>query len=89
MIQPASLAPWGDQPQQHGGSRLGHPAFLARYEGFASNYIAELFAQLAYVADYVDVTAIELPCGNRRLGARLWFTAPRHAVPGRPSPFIR
>ena len=29
---------------------------------FGSNYIAELFCQLAWVQDYVDPTEIELPC---------------------------
>ena len=38
------------------------PAFQQRYaDVFSSNYIAELFCQLAWVHDYVDPTAIELP----------------------------
>ena len=38
------------------------PDFQQRYSGvFSSNYIAELFCQLAWVQDYVDSTAIELP----------------------------
>ena len=55
---------WGELPQQR---FLADPdwdsaAFLERYAGlFASNYIAELFCQLAFVADVVDPTAIELP----------------------------
>ncbi len=56
--------PWGEMPQQR---FLSDPdwdslAFLERYsEVFTSNYIAELFAQLSFVAEYVDTTAIELP----------------------------
>ena len=56
--------PWGELPQQR---FLADPDwdstdFLARYDGvFASNYIAELFTQLAFVGDHVDVTAIRLP----------------------------
>ena len=56
--------PWGGLPQQR---FLADPDwdstdFLARYDGvFASNYIAELFTQLAFVGDHVDVTAIRLP----------------------------
>jgi len=59
--------PWGDQPQQR---FLADPdwdsiAFQQRYAGiFASNYIAELFCQLAFVADVVDPTAIELPVSD-------------------------
>ncbi len=89
--------PWGDQPQQRflADPDWDSPAFLARYEGvFASNYIAELFAQLAYVADHVDVTAIELPreappfavpdvlvhCTTAR-GAKVWpFSAWRQVI---------
>ena len=56
--------PWGELPQQR---FLADPdwdsaAFLDRYAGvFQSNYIAELFAQLSFVVDHVDVTAIQLP----------------------------
>ena len=54
-----------------GGSRLGQPAFKQRYaDVFSSNYIAELFCQLAWVQDHVDPTAIELP-----------FVEPPFAVP--------
>jgi heptosyltransferase-3 len=59
--------PWGDLPQQR---FLADPDwdsvdFLKRYEGlFSSNYIAELFCQLAFVADKVDPTAIELPVSD-------------------------
>ena len=36
--------------------------FVTRYaDVFGGNYIAELFCQLAWVQDYVDSTAIELP----------------------------
>ena len=38
------------------------PTFQQRYaDVFSSNYIAELFYQLAWVQDHVDPTAIELP----------------------------
>ena len=38
------------------------PSFLERYKGiFSSNYIAELFCQLAYVAEYVDFEDVALP----------------------------
>jgi heptosyltransferase-3 len=56
--------PWGELPQQR---FLADPdwdskAFLQRYaEVFRSNYIAELFCQLAFVADAVDPAAISLP----------------------------
>jgi len=55
---------WGDLPQQR---FLADPdwdseEFLRRYDGvFQSNYIAELFAHLAFVADISDATSIELP----------------------------
>jgi heptosyltransferase-3 len=56
--------PWGDLPQQR---FLADPDwdsedFLRRYDGiFKSNYIAELFAHLAFVAEVSDPTSIELP----------------------------
>ena len=56
---------WGDAPQQR---FLADPdwdsaGFLARYNNvFSSNYISELFCHLAYVHEYVDCTAITLPC---------------------------
>lgn len=56
--------PWGDLPQQR---FLADPdwdseEFLQRYNGvFESNYIAELFSQLAFVANVSDPTLIELP----------------------------
>ena len=56
--------PWGDEPQQRflADPDWDSPAFLARYQGiFSSNYIAELFCQLAYVSEYSDPTAISLP----------------------------
>lgn len=56
--------PWGDEPQQRFLADLDwdSPAFLARNQKiFSSNYIAELFCQLAYVSEYCDPTAISLP----------------------------
>ena len=56
--------PWGDEPQQRflADPDWDSPAFLVRYQGiFSSNYIAELFCQLAYVSEYCDPTAISLP----------------------------
>jgi len=56
--------PWGDEPQQRflADPDWDSPVFLARYQGiFSSNYIAELFCQLAYVSEYCDPTAISLP----------------------------
>ena len=56
--------PWGDEAQQRFLADLDwdSPAFLARYQGiFSSNYIAELFCQMAYVSEYSDPTAISLP----------------------------
>ena len=56
--------PWGDHPRQR---FLADPdwdsaAFQQRYaDVFSSNYIAELFCQLAWVQDHVDPTEIELP----------------------------
>jgi len=55
---------WGDAPQQRflADPDWDSPAFLERYSGvFRSNYIAELFCQLAYVADHVDAAQIQLP----------------------------
>ena len=55
---------WGDEPEQR---FLADPDwdsldFKDRYrDSFNSNYIAELFCRLAYVADFVDPTAIQLP----------------------------
>ena len=56
--------PWGVHPRQRflADSDWDSSAFQQRYaEVFSSNYIAELFCQLAWVQDYVDPTAIELP----------------------------
>jgi hypothetical protein len=81
--------PWGELPQQR---FLADPdwdsqAFLERYgDVFRSQYIAELFCQLAFVADHVDSASIDLPtapppfevpellihCTTAR-GAKLWL----------------
>jgi ADP-heptose:LPS heptosyltransferase len=59
--------PWGALPQQR---FLADPdwdsaAFLQRYQGeFSSNYIAELFCQLAFVAGHSDPAAITLPVAD-------------------------
>jgi len=56
--------PWGDHPRQRflDDPDWDSPEFAERYDGvFCSNYIAELFCQLAWVHDHVDPTAIELP----------------------------
>ena len=56
--------PWGGHPRQRflSDPDWDSPAFRERYaDVFGSNYIAELFCQLAWVQDYVDSTAIELP----------------------------
>ena len=56
--------PWGDHPRQRflADPDWDSPAFQQRYaDVFGTNYIAELFCQLAWVQDYVDPTAIELP----------------------------
>ena len=56
--------PWGEHPRQRflEDPDWDSPAFQQRYgQVFRSNYIAELFCQLAWVQDYVDSTAIELP----------------------------
>ena len=55
---------WGEHPRQRflGDPDWDSPAFQQRYaDVFSSNYIAELFCQLAWVQDNVDPTAIELP----------------------------
>ena len=59
-----STLPWGDEPRQRFllDSDWDSEAFLKRYTGiFRSNYIAELFCQLAYVQEYVDPTEVSLP----------------------------
>ena len=59
--------PWGDHPRQRflADPDWDSPAFQQRYaDVFASNYIAELFCQLAWVQDHVDPTAIELPSAD-------------------------
>ena len=56
--------PWGEHPRQRflADSDWDSLAFQQRYaDVFRSNYIAELFCQLAWVQDYVDPTAIQLP----------------------------
>jgi ADP-heptose:LPS heptosyltransferase len=56
--------PFGDLPQQRflADSDWDSKAFAQRYgDIFRSNYIAELFAQLAFVADHCDPTQITLP----------------------------
>jgi len=58
---------WGELPQQRflADPDWDSPEVRARYSGvFASNYIAELFCHLAFVADGVDPTAIELPASD-------------------------
>ena len=55
---------WGEHPRQRflKDPDWDSPAFQQRYaDVFSTNYIAELFCQLAWVQDYVDPTAIELP----------------------------
>ena len=55
---------WGDHPRQRflADQDWDDPAFLARYsQDFSTNYIAELFCQLAWVQDYVDYRSIALP----------------------------
>ena len=59
-----SSLPWGMEPQQRflADPDWDSPTFLERYSGFFNtNYIAELFTQLAYVSDQVDSTLISLP----------------------------
>ena len=56
--------PWGELPQQRflADHDWDSEAFAQRYAGvFRSNYIAELFCQLAFMADAVDPAAISLP----------------------------
>ena len=56
--------PWGTLPHQAFLADLDwdSEAFLQRYQDvFSSNYIAELFCHLAFVADQVDVSKITLP----------------------------
>lgn len=55
---------WGGLPQQKflGDSDWDSPEFFQRYRHhFRSGYIAELFAQLAFVADYCDSSVISIP----------------------------
>ena len=59
-----SMLPWGDDPQQRflADNDWDSQDFLERYLGaFTSNYIAELFCQLAYVQGYVDTNEVLLP----------------------------
>ena len=56
--------PWGKDPRQCflADSDWDSISFLNRYkEFFSSNYISELFCQLAYVSEYVDFRHIMLP----------------------------
>ena len=55
---------WGDHPRQRflADPDWDSPAFLDRYrDHFSTNYIAELFCQLAWVQDHVDFRHIDLP----------------------------
>ena len=55
---------WGSDPRQRflADTDWDSSSFLERYDGvFTSNYIAELFCQLAFVADHVDCTKVMLP----------------------------
>ena len=55
---------WGNHPRQRflADQDWDHPDFLARYTNyFRTNYIAELFCQLAWVHDHVDCRQISLP----------------------------
>ena len=59
--------PWGEHPRQRflADPDWDSPAFKQRYEDvFRSNYIAELFCQLAWVHDHVVPSAIELPSAD-------------------------
>ena len=59
--------PWGEEPRQCflADSDWDSSIFLDRYKSFLStNYIAELFCQLAYVSEYVDFRQIVLPSEN-------------------------
>ena len=61
------MLPWGDKPPQRFLADLDwdSPEFLSRYKDhFDSNYIGELFCQLAYVADYVNPYSTSLPCAD-------------------------
>ena len=56
--------PWGEHPRQRflADPDWDSPAFQKRYSNvFSSNYIAELFCNLAWVQDHVNPMAIELP----------------------------
>ena len=56
--------PWGDLPAQAflADPYWDSPGFLERYtQVFRTQYIAELFAQMAWVADHCDPAAIALP----------------------------
>ena len=54
------------------GRSIGTAAFQERYTGvFGSNFIAELFCQLAWVQDHVDPTAIELPSAEPPFAVRI------------------
>ena len=59
-----AMVPWGDDPRQSflADPDWDSPEFLERYSGtFQTNYIAELFCNLAYVSDHVDCSQITLP----------------------------
>lgn len=59
--------PWGESPQQRflADPDWDSPAFLSRYaDVFQSQYIAELFCHLSYVAAHVDPFKIELPAAS-------------------------
>ena len=64
--------PWGDiRVNAFADTDWDSSAFIQRYADiFISNYISELFCQLAWVQDHADVKAIELP-----------FTDPPFEVP--------
>lgn len=58
---------WGDHPRQRflADPDWDHPSFLTRYkDSFSTNYIAELFCQLAWVQDHVDCRCITLPSAD-------------------------
>lgn len=59
-----SMLDWGSEPRQAflKDSDWDSIDFLERYHGFFdSNYISELFCQLAYVKEYAVFTSIDLP----------------------------
>lgn len=59
-----SFLDWGDLPQQRflADDDWDSAHFLARYrDSFKTQYIAELFSQLAFVADHADLPRIDLP----------------------------